>query len=239
MRLFPLGFYYSSSSLKAVSGRKFLAVGCPTGVFVSVAGHESGKFSSFFCLRSCELIALKAFKKALIYSNPKYMAALQTIENKVLNRFIVHSESIVMSYSLELLARLALDQTTRDRLDASMERIGSGELNIVFCRCAQINGRGMGKHSNHIFSSRLNSFRFHPVIYAIKRRLSTTLTLCVTEAVGSAETDIISGGKHDTRAPSFRPVGEVRVKILVFLYSDFFFFGSRASFRVTHLILLP
>jgi hypothetical protein len=72
------------------------------------------------------------------------MAALQTVGNTVINRFIVHSEPEVVSYSLELLARLALGQTTPEILDASMEKIGVSESNITFCKSIQIGGRGLG-----------------------------------------------------------------------------------------------
>lgn len=87
------------------------------------------------------------FKKVLHYSNPKYMAALQTQGDKVFNRFIVYSESIIVSYSLELLARLALSQTTPEALDASMEKMYGSESNIVFCKCLQMGGKALGKFS--------------------------------------------------------------------------------------------
>ncbi|XP_006459443.1 hypothetical protein AGABI2DRAFT_201698 [Agaricus bisporus var. bisporus H97] len=147
-------------------GRKFLAVGCPTGIYVSVAGHE-------------------AFKKALDYSNPKYIGVLQAIGDKVFNKFIVHSDQAVTSYSLELLARLALDQTNRDALSASTEKVGGDESNIVICKCAQVNGRAL-------------------VIYATKRRLSTTLTLHVMEAVTHDQIEINARRKIS----SFKPCSE-------------------------------
>lgn len=87
---------------------------------------------------------MKAFKKALDYSNPKYIGVLQAIGDKVFNKFIVHSDQAVTSYSLELLARLALDQTNRDALSASTEKVGGDESNIVICKCAQVNGRALG-----------------------------------------------------------------------------------------------
>lgn len=145
-------FSCSSYPLQGFDGRKFLAVGCPTGIYVSVAGHEGVHlFSvSIFNWRS-----LKAFKKALDYSNPKYIGVLQAIGDKVFNKFIVHSDQAVTSYSLELLARLALDQTNRDALSASTEKVGGDESNIVICKCAQVNGRALGIPSNQPADSRM------------------------------------------------------------------------------------
>lgn len=87
---------------------------------------------------------MKAFKKALSYSNPKYIGVLQTLGDKAFNKFVVHSDQTVTSYSLELLARLALDQTSRDALSASIEKVGGDDANIVLCKCAQVNGRALG-----------------------------------------------------------------------------------------------
>jgi len=106
-------------------GRKYLAIGCLKGIFVSTAGNEN-------------------FTKVLHYPNPRYIAALQTLGDKIFNRFIVHAESMVVSYSLEILVRLAIGQSTPEALDASMEKIGGSESNIVFCKCIQLGGRAMG-----------------------------------------------------------------------------------------------
>ncbi|KXN84722.1 Rho1 guanine nucleotide exchange factor 3 [Leucoagaricus sp. SymC.cos] len=152
------------------SERKFLAVGCSTGIFVSVAGHED-------------------FKRVLHYSNPTYMAALQTAGSKVYNRFVVYYESTIVSHSLDLLARLTLGQTTREILEASSERIGGSESNITFCKSVQIGDRAL-------------------VVYASKRRLSSSLTLQVMEAVDRTEMEGLRQKRTNTRVLAFRPFGE-------------------------------
>ncbi|KAF5359183.1 hypothetical protein D9756_003436 [Leucocoprinus leucothites] len=138
------------------AGRKFLAVGCPAGIFVSVAGRE---------------------------------AALQATARGVFNRFIVYSESTVVSYSLELLTRLALGQTTPEMLDASMENLGSSESNIILCKCMQMDGKAL-------------------VIYASKRRLSSSLNVQIMEAVDQAEMESMARTRKNTRVLSFRSFGE-------------------------------
>ncbi|KAF9445469.1 hypothetical protein P691DRAFT_734916, partial [Macrolepiota fuliginosa MF-IS2] len=151
------------------AGRKFLAAGCSKGIFISIAGNEN-------------------FRKVLHHSNPKYIAALETLGNKIFNRFIVHSESALVSYSLDLLARFALNQTTSEAVEASVEMLHKGDPNIIFCKCLQMCERAM-------------------VIYASKRRLSTTLTIHVMEAIAQSERE--ANKRVTNNAPvSFQPCGE-------------------------------
>ncbi|KAL9714072.1 hypothetical protein Ac2012v2_002380 [Leucoagaricus gongylophorus] len=129
--------------------RKFLVVGCPAGIFVSVRGHED-------------------FKQVLHCPDPRYMSAIGETIRGIFNRLIVHTESAVVSYPLELLARRASGKTEFEMVDASKETISSSESNITFCKCIQIGGRAL-------------------VIYASKRRLGTSHTLQVMEAIDQAE----------------------------------------------------
>jgi hypothetical protein len=126
---------------KDFDGRKFLAAGCSAGIFVTVAGRD-GAYLFYFLHINWRF--WKAFRRALNHSDPKYIGVFQTLGDKVFNKFVVHSDQTVTTYSLELLARLALDQTSRDVLGASIEKIGGGDANIVLCKCAQVNGRALG-----------------------------------------------------------------------------------------------
>jgi hypothetical protein len=83
------------------------------------------------------------FHWVLNYKNPTSLAALTTLEDKVFNRFVIHSDSSLVSYSLDILARLALGQTQLQTLDASIERISGNDMNVTLCKHVQIGGRAL------------------------------------------------------------------------------------------------
>jgi RHO1 GDP-GTP exchange protein 1/2 len=66
--------------------------------------------------------------------HPTSLAALSTFGRKTFNRLVVHVDSSIVTYSLDILARLALDKSQLQSLDASIERIGGNDVNIVLCR---------------------------------------------------------------------------------------------------------
>ena len=75
--------------------------------------------------------------------HPTSLAALTTFGRKTFNRLVVHVDSAVMTYSLDILARLALDKSQAHSLDASIERVGGNDLNIVLCRHIHFNKRAL------------------------------------------------------------------------------------------------
>ncbi|TFK40376.1 hypothetical protein BDQ12DRAFT_680852 [Crucibulum laeve] len=151
-------------------GKKFIVVASSSGIYASLWGNDE-------------------FRKVLHYSNPHSIIALQTLGDKVFNKFIVHSESALVSYSLDIIARMALGQAQPHALDASMERIGGRDSNIVFCKHVQLDKRAL-------------------LIYASKRRLGSTLNLQVLEAVDSSKMDITPKRTSVGGPLSFRPFGE-------------------------------
>lgn len=68
------------------------------------------------------------------------MAAIESLGNKVFNKFIIHVDSSLVSYSLDLLARVSLGQAQSKTLDASSEKI-TGQDSVLFFRHAQIGQR--------------------------------------------------------------------------------------------------
>jgi hypothetical protein len=68
------------------------------------------------------------------------MAALQDS-----NKFIVHIESTLLSYSLDLLARVAQGQSPTQSLDASMEKIAGQDGSVLFVRIGRMENRTMGE----------------------------------------------------------------------------------------------
>ena len=81
------------------------------------------------------------FRLILNYMHPTSIVALTTLGRKTFNRLVIHVDSAIMTYSLDILARLALDKSQPQSLDASIERIGGNDLNIVLCRHVHSNKR--------------------------------------------------------------------------------------------------
>ncbi|KAF8149926.1 hypothetical protein B0H34DRAFT_731762 [Crassisporium funariophilum] len=151
-------------------GKRFLAVGCPPGIYVAPVNSEK-------------------FKWILNYKNATSLAALTTLGTKSFNRLLVHADSAIVSYSLDILARLALGQSHPQTLEASIERIGGNDNNIIFCRHVHLSGRAL-------------------LIYASKRRLSSSMTLHVLEAVDSSELVLTPKRSVASNMRSFRPFGD-------------------------------
>ena len=139
--------------------------------------------------------------------HPTSLAALSTLGRKTFNRLVVHVDSSIMTYSLDILARLALDKSQVQSLDASIERIGGNDVNIVLCRHIYFKKRML---CSYIFFDVVQIFELIVpplVIYASKRRLGTSVMLHVVEALDSSEAVLSPTG---TSARAFRPLGEVR-----------------------------
>lgn len=86
-------------------------------------------------------IIVTEFRLILNYLHPTSLAALSTFGRKMFNRLVIHVDSSIVTYSLDILARLALDKSQAQSLDASIERIGGNDLNIVLCRHIHFNKR--------------------------------------------------------------------------------------------------
>ena len=83
------------------------------------------------------------FRRVLNYGHPTSLAALTMLGHKTFNRLVVHVDSAIVTYSLDILARLALDKSQAETLDASMERVGANDGNIVICKHIQLEGRAL------------------------------------------------------------------------------------------------
>ncbi|KAJ7707684.1 hypothetical protein B0H17DRAFT_1000886 [Mycena rosella] len=153
----------------ASEGRKFLAVGCFSGIY---AGR----------------LQTEHFNKALTASNPTSIFAIETVANKPFHRFIVQHDSSLVSYSLDILARVGLGQTDPKTLPASLEKHDTS--NVQFSRVVRIGRRVL-------------------IVYASKRHFQTTLDLHVLEAVDPGGT-ILSPKrtKASSSASYFRPYGD-------------------------------
>jgi RHO1 GDP-GTP exchange protein 1/2 len=62
---------------------------------------------------------------------------------KVYNKFIIHWESSIWSYSLDILARVVLGQAEPTMLSASGEKIVGSESNVVFAKQVYVGDRAL------------------------------------------------------------------------------------------------
>ncbi|KAF7374933.1 hypothetical protein MSAN_00379400 [Mycena sanguinolenta] len=112
----------SAAALFSAGGRKFLTVGCFSGIY---AGHwEEEKFH-----------------KALPASNPTAIYAIETVSHKPFHRFVVQHDGTLVSYSLDLLGRVGLGQADSKSFAASLEKHDAS--NILFSKVIQIGKRVM------------------------------------------------------------------------------------------------
>jgi len=107
----------------ASGSRNYIAVGCQSGIYVATRGESP-------------------FRKVLSIPNAISIVALQ-----LFNRFLVHFEHSLLSYSLDLMARCARGESLPSTLDASKEEIAGpgGDGNVLFFRVGIIGGRTMSE----------------------------------------------------------------------------------------------
>ncbi|OCH94369.1 hypothetical protein OBBRIDRAFT_141319 [Obba rivulosa] len=105
----------------SAGGKNFIAVGCPTGVYVALRGEASSS---------------QAFRKVLSASNVVSMAALPEQ-----NKFIVLYDGGLYAYSLDLVMRVAQRIARREHLEASMERIDGHDGAVLFFRAGTFGSR--------------------------------------------------------------------------------------------------
>ena len=143
--------------------------------------------------------------------NPASISALQTLGDKTFNKLVVHADASIFSYSLETIVRVGLGYVHPQTLEVVAERIGGNDNNILFCRHLQIGHRFLRRS---FFSSTLTSAltlvldRFS-VVYASKKRLSTTLNLHVLEAIDTSKVIPSPTRTAATSIVSYRPYGDV------------------------------
>jgi len=63
------------------------------------------------------------------------------------NKFIIHYESSLLSYSSDILARFALGLSHPQTLDASLERIGGHDGSVLFFRAGRVGNRTLSGSS--------------------------------------------------------------------------------------------
>lgn len=157
------GRVVNAVSFTAAGGKRLMAVGCATGIYVGSRGDTN-------------------FRKILSYGNPSSIIVLQDF-----NKFIVHHESYLLSYSLDLLARVAMYQAPASSLDASLEKIAGGDGTVLFCSAGRIKQRMI-------------------IVYALKSFFQTTVH--ALEACNLSELRRTPSRGSQSTILSFRPFGE-------------------------------
>lgn len=157
------GRVVNAVSFTAAGGKRLMVVGCATGIYVGSRGDIN-------------------FRKILSYGNPSSIIVLQDF-----NKFIVHHESYLLAYSLDLLARVAMYQAPASSLDASMEKIAGGDGTVLFCSAGRIKQRMI-------------------VVYALKSFFQ--ITVHALEACNFSELRRTPSRGSQGTVSSFRPFGE-------------------------------
>ncbi|KAI0058174.1 hypothetical protein BV25DRAFT_1891692 [Artomyces pyxidatus] len=109
------------------NARSYLAVGCSNGIYVGMRADNS-------------------FHKVLPTVSPTAIVALPEF-----NKVIVHHESSLLSYSLDLLVRVSQGNSTVQSLEASIERIGAKDGNVLFFRAGRIANRTLVVYATKSF----------------------------------------------------------------------------------------
>ncbi|KAF8547962.1 hypothetical protein OG21DRAFT_1423939 [Imleria badia] len=158
----PSGRVFQAVSFVASGGKTFMAVGCSTGIFVGRRGEN--------------------YRKILAFENAKSIIVLQDF-----NKIIIHHDNYLLSYSLEVFARVAQYQAPASSLDASLETIAGQAGSVLCCQAGQMGDRTI-------------------LVYAVKNFLQVTVQ--AVEACYPSEIRSASPRAMQTGLLSFRPYGE-------------------------------
>ena len=89
---------------------------------------------------SLTFLPAPAFTRVLSLASPTALIALQEF-----NKLLVHHEATLLSYSLDLLARVALAQAPARSLAASLEHVAPPDTSVAFCRAGRFGERTLGE----------------------------------------------------------------------------------------------
>ena len=85
-------------------------------------------------------LSILAFRQILAFENAKNIIVLQDF-----NKILIHHDGYLLSYSLEVLARVAQYQSPASALDASLETIAGQDGSVILCEAGTVKGRTVGK----------------------------------------------------------------------------------------------
>ncbi|KAG6909050.1 hypothetical protein DXG01_002202 [Tephrocybe rancida] len=184
--VYPFTIYHASSK----SSRRYTFYVASEGIrkrwhsaFVSALGVHKARQDGNMVMKN----------GVFTFMNPIAIAAIQTAGSKVFNKFIIHTEGSLLSYSLDVVAQAALGQVQSSRtVTDTMERVAKADTTVVFFKHMQIGERQL-------------------IMYTAKRRLQSSLDLHVievTHAVHPSTSPQRNNSNHSHHKTSFKPFGE-------------------------------
>ncbi|KAH9063839.1 hypothetical protein EDB87DRAFT_1829598 [Lactarius vividus] len=108
-------------------GRNYLAVGCTNGIYVGMRTDSS-------------------FRRVLDFIKPTSIIALPESNN-----VIVHWETALFSYPLDLLIRVSQGGATIQELNDSTERLAQKDGNVLFCKAGRVANRTLVAYATKSF----------------------------------------------------------------------------------------
>jgi len=108
--------------------KDFVAVGCQDGIYVGVRGEAQ-------------------YRIVLRHQSPQYIFALPDF-----NRFLVHVDGMVLSYSLDLMLRLSQGDSTQQALNASLEKVSGQDTNVILFRAGVVKDRAIVVYASKSFT---------------------------------------------------------------------------------------
>jgi hypothetical protein len=124
--------------LLASQGKNYLAVGCTNGIYVGMRAHSCEPPHSRLSQLLTRLRA--AFRKVLEFIKPTSIVALPESNN-----VIVHCETALFSYPLDLFIRVSQGDAAIQELNNSSERLAQKDGNVLFCKAGRTANRTLGK----------------------------------------------------------------------------------------------
>ncbi|KAI6011778.1 hypothetical protein EDC04DRAFT_2958410 [Pisolithus marmoratus] len=158
----PSGRVIHAIPFIASGGKKFMAFGCASGIFIGRQGEM--------------------FRRILSYENAKKIIVLQDF-----NKVLIHHDGYLLSYSLEVLARVVQYQSPASALDASLETIAGQDGAVICCEAGKVKDRTI-------------------VVYAVKGFMHTYVY--ALEACRPSDLGMRSPWTLQFPTLSFRPYGE-------------------------------
>jgi hypothetical protein len=125
-------------SLLASQGEGYIAVGCTNGIYVSKRATDYSELSGLqLVLAFIEFLA--AFQRVLEFNEPTAIVAIPEFD-----KFLVHCESSLFSYSLDMVVRVSKGEATTKDLDNLFERLAKEDGAVSFLKTHRIAGRTLG-----------------------------------------------------------------------------------------------
>ena len=125
-------------SLLAYQGEGYIAVGCTSGIFVSKRAADYCELSGLqLVLTLIEFLA--AFQRVLEFNEPTAIVAIPAFD-----KFLVHCELSLFSYSLDMVVRVSKGEATTKDLDNSFDRLAGEHGHVSFVKTHRIAGRTFG-----------------------------------------------------------------------------------------------